>query len=189
MSHTWPDHLLSLAEWSELPRDPSHRMELVEGVLLVVPRATLLHQSAMHALCSMLKGQLPPGLHPVGDCEVVLTSGDGPGQLATVRAPDVIVVPSELVRANRPRVDAADVRLAIEIHSPGTARTDKVTKMFEYADAGIPAYWLVDIDTPTTVTAYALVDGEYELVADTADRLEVLTPFPVDIDVSAITEV
>jgi hypothetical protein len=32
-SMTWPDHLLSLAEWDELPEDVSRRFELVEGML------------------------------------------------------------------------------------------------------------------------------------------------------------
>lgn len=58
---------------------------------------------------------------------------------ATVRFPDVVVVPTRVAERNPPRLDAADVLLAVEIISPGTRRTDRVTKLTEYADAGIAA--------------------------------------------------
>ncbi len=67
--------------------------------------------------------------------------------------------------ANPSRLEAVDVLVAVEIISPGTGTTDRVTKMYEYADARIPHYWLVDLDTPVTLTAYTLVDGNYEIVA------------------------
>jgi Uma2 family endonuclease len=187
VSHTWPDHLLSLAEWNELPQDASHRLELVEGVLLVVPRPTALHQLVVPELCVLINRQLPRELRAVVDLEVVVRPDRGPRERATVRAPDIVVLPTERVLAGAARVDAAEVRLAVEIHSPGTVVTDKVTKMFEYADAGIPGYWRVDIDPPMTVTAHVLVDGEYKVTADTDGRLDVLTPLALSLDVRTLT--
>ena len=35
--------------------------------------------------------------------------------------------------------------------SPGSHRTDHVIKRGEYADAGIPHYWIVDLDNPVTL--------------------------------------
>jgi len=55
---SWPDHLLTLAEWDALPQDTSRCYELVEGVLLVVPRPPL-HQRAMWRLCSKIEDELP----------------------------------------------------------------------------------------------------------------------------------
>jgi Uma2 family endonuclease len=36
-------------------------------------------------------------------------------------------------------------------------------KFSEYAEAGIPQYWILDLDEPTSLLAYVLVDGSYEL--------------------------
>jgi Uma2 family endonuclease len=185
----WPDHLLTLPEWDALPQDVTRRFELVEGVLLVVPRPALLHQLAMIRLATALGEQLPDGLIAVGDVEVVIAPGDPmSGDPATVRVPDVIVVPSALAASNPSRVDACDVQVAIEILSPGTKTTDRVTKLVEYATAGIPGYWLIDLDPPVvTMTAFTLVDGEYELTADGHGVLELLTPLPVHVDLDQLT--
>lgn len=77
--------------------------------------------------------------------------------------------------------------IAVEVQSPGTVRTDRVTKMAEYADAGIAGYWLVDLDPPLVLSAYGLVDGRYELMAEAAERLDLLTPVPLSLDVCGLT--
>ncbi|GAB3812625.1 Uma2 family endonuclease [Micromonospora zhanjiangensis] len=50
----------------------------------------------------------------------------------------------------------ADVVLVVEIVSPGSEAMDAVTKVREYASAGIPRYWVVDRDGAQTVTLYEL---------------------------------
>ena len=97
------------------------------------------------------------------------------------------MVPTRVAERNPPRLDAADVLLAVEISSPGTRRTDRVTKLTEYADAGIAAYWLVDLDPPTTLTAYTLVDGDYEIAAEGTADLTLLSPAEVQIRVERLT--
>lgn len=157
----WPDHLLTVAEWDALPQDTSRCYELVEGVLLVVPRPAPLHQRAMLQLCHQIEPQLPAELTVLPDVEVLVRAGEPP----TVRAPDVIITRKDRLVANPPRLEAADVLVAVEIISPGTRTTDRVTKWSEYADAGIPGYWIVDLDRSVALTAYALVGGNYEQVA------------------------
>ncbi|MDH6462275.1 Uma2 family endonuclease [Micromonospora sp. A200] len=57
----------------------------------------------------------------------------------------------------------ADVALVIEIVSPGSEAMDSVTKVREYATAGIPQYWVVDRDGGQTVTLHRLTgQGGYE---------------------------
>jgi Uma2 family endonuclease len=57
----------------------------------------------------------------------------------------------------------ADVVLVIEIVSPGSEAMDSVTKVREYASAGIPQYWVVDRDGAQTVTLHRLAgSGGYE---------------------------
>lgn len=129
----WPDHLLALAEWEALPEDTAHRYELVEGVLLVAPRPAPMHQRALVRMTTELDRQLPDDLTALADVEVLIDGGFPP----TVRAPDVVVVPTAHAEQNPTRLLAADVLLAVEIISPGTGRTDRVTKLAEYAEAGI----------------------------------------------------
>ncbi|SCE87115.1 Endonuclease, Uma2 family (restriction endonuclease fold) [Micromonospora viridifaciens] len=58
--------------------------------------------------------------------------------------------------------NVADVALVIEIVSPGSEAMDAVTKVREYASAGIPRYWVVDRDGAQTVTLHELAgDGRY----------------------------
>ena len=178
----WPDHLLGLDDWDALPPDPTRRYELSEGVLLVTPRPTALHQRAGFRLAGLLDQQLPGELSALTEAEVVIDEGPP----ATVRVPDVIVVPTSVADADPARVRACDVRLAVEILSPGTARTDRTTKLFEYADAGIPSYWILDLRPPATVTAHLLVDGDYEIVADGTGPFVLTEPAPVRITVPAL---
>jgi Uma2 family endonuclease len=95
----------------------------------------------------------------------------------TVRAPDIIITRESRVSANPSRLEAADVLVAVEIISPGTSTTDRVTKRYEYADADIPHYWLLDLDKPVTLTTYTLVDGNNEHVArDIAGTVAIPSP-------------
>lgn len=183
MSALWPDHLLTLAEWDDVPVESSRRLELVEGVVQVVPRPTVQHQVAMANLAAELNRQLPTHLLAAPDVEVLVDAAFPP----TVRAPDVVVLPTTLLDSNPSRVLASDVALAVEIVSPGTGRTDRVMKPVEYADARIGAYWVLDLADPEASRAFVLVDGEYEEAARGPHRLTVLSPVPLDIDLSSLT--
>jgi Uma2 family endonuclease len=178
----WPDHLLALAEWEALPEDTAHRYELVEGVLLVAPRPAPMHQRAPVRMTTELDRQLPDDLTALADVEVLIDGGFPP----TVRAPDVVVVPTAHAEQNPTRLLAADVLLAVEIISPGTGRTDRVTKPAEYAEAGIKHYWLVDLDPPISLTAYLLVEGSYELELHTAGVVDIASPALLRLDLDTL---
>ncbi|GLZ53880.1 Uma2 family endonuclease [Actinomycetospora sp. NBRC 106378] len=154
-----PDHLIDLAEWEALPEDTSARYELVEGVMVVSPRPSYRHQELVFRLCHQLREQLPDGLTALPEVELVI-DGRGP---ATVRVPDVVVVPVEHV-PDRARGGPGDVVAAVEVLSPGSRRTDRVAKLAEYAEAGVEHYVIVDPDGP--IAEFALVDGAYRLVAE-----------------------
>jgi Uma2 family endonuclease len=59
-------------------------------------------------------------------------------------------------------------------------------KLTEYADAGIPGYWLIDLDPPADLTAYALVDGDYEIAAAGPGPLSLLSPVEIRIDLDRL---
>ena len=86
---------------------------------------------------------------------------------------------------------AAEVLLAVEIISPGSRNVDTHLKSVEYAEAGIPHYWLVDLDPPApTVTVFGLGapgDGYVESQT-TSGELLVTEPFTLRIDVAALAD-
>jgi Uma2 family endonuclease len=179
---TWPDHLLTLEEFNELPEDNSRRYELQEGVLQVTPKASSLHQRVVGALVSVLNRQLASEWEAVPDVEVVVTLGWPP----TLRVPDVVLASSMLIDQNPNRLHAKDVAVAIEVVSPGSGRTDRVQKMFEYAKSGIPFYWIVDLDGSVRLTEFQLVDGVYEVAFDRGGTFSTDVPFTVRIDLDAL---
>jgi Uma2 family endonuclease len=185
IAEAFPDHLLTLEEFIQLPEDNSRRYELQEGVLIGSPRATPFHQQVMVHLAMGLYHQLPPEWRAVVGTEVVIE----PGFPATVRAPNLVIVPTEVVKANPPRFTADEVLVAVEIISPGSRRTDTTTKPNEYADAGIPYYWVIDLDEPLSLAAYhqAGVFGYQEAPAVTR-VFETKEPFPLRIDLTELPD-
>ncbi|MBM7458176.1 Uma2 family endonuclease [Rhodococcus coprophilus] len=160
-SPTYPDHLLTLDDWVALPDHEQHHIEVCEGVLIASPPPGSRHDHAEMMLAMQLDDQLPDDLCVLGGVEVLVS--DNP---LTVRVPDVIVVDRSLVDADPDRAPVGEVRLVVEITVPGTARTDRVTKFSEYAEAGVPQYWIVDLDGPPMMAVFALEDGWYRYDGD-----------------------
>lgn len=180
---SWPRHQITIEEWDALRAAEDLRLEVMEGILVMAAQPYGLHQRAERYLANDVEAGLPTTFSVVHEVEVLLTE-----QPLTIRVPDVVVAPTELVDSNPHRYPAADVRLAVEILSEGSHRVDRVTKFSEYADSGIPRYWIVDLDDPVTLTAYVLVDGDYELVAESSGLVDLeVAGHPVHIDVSALT--
>jgi Uma2 family endonuclease len=57
-----------------------------------------------------------------------------------------------------------DLLLAIEIISPGSKAIDRIIKKEEYAEAGIPRYWIVGSDAGNSVTMLRLAGDGYRQV-------------------------
>jgi Uma2 family endonuclease len=174
--------LMTLEEFVALPEDDTARYELQEGVLVVAPRPRPRHQDAMFRLGTQIDRCLPPELTMLLDVDVVVRAADP----ATVRSPDVVVTTAS---TDVDRLSASDVLLAVEIISPGSRNVDLHLKPFEYADAGIPHYWVVDLDPPApTITVYgpgAPGDGYVESRTATGE-LVVREPAALRIDVAAL---
>ena len=105
-----------------------------------------------------------------------------------VREPDVYVLREE----NDPEDDglfqrAENALLVVEVMSPGSGIIDWVRKMSEYADAGIPHYWIVDLDDPISLVACHL-DGELGYIDGGAVTgvFDTTEPFPVRLDLGAL---
>ncbi len=75
----------------------------------------------------------------------------------------------------------------MEIISPGTVRTDRVTKFSEYAEVGIEHYWIVDLNEPISLTTFRLVGEDYEDFGEhTGKTVLDLFGVPITIDLGAL---
>lgn len=146
---SWPHRLLTLADWDAMPEDELHHVECAEGVLVVTPSPILIHQHLMLRLAMVLDAQLPHELIPIVDVDTLLEESP-----LTVRRPDIVVVPRAFAATKPKRARAEDVRLAVEILSPGTRRLDRVMKLNEYGEFGIDEYWIVDPADPTSLVVH-----------------------------------
>lgn len=129
------------ADLRALP-DDGKRYEIIDGELFVSPSPMPIHQRLVARLLLLLDSyvrdhQLGEALASPADIQL---AGD------TVVQPDVFV--ASLTAESTPQrwEDFGPLILAIEILSPGTARTDRTVKRRRYQRAGIPEYWIVDID-------------------------------------------
>jgi Uma2 family endonuclease len=137
-----PSSVTTLDEFFALPEDGTRRHELLDGAYVVSPEASLRHQRAALALGRLIQ----PALTERPDLELFSIPGDIVLGHTTVVEPDLFVIP---------RPASADVHwrdvgrpvLVAEILSPGTAARDRGVKRRIYQQAGIPEYWIVDLDS------------------------------------------
>jgi Uma2 family endonuclease len=179
-----PRELMTLDEWDALPEDNSAHYELQEGVLVASPKWGRKHQIALVRLATEIAPQLPPDFDLLLSFEVVVDA-EWP---ATVRVPDLVVVSAG---GGEKRVIADEVLLAVEIIAPGSRMLDTRLKAFEYAEAGIPHYWVVDLDPPVpSITVYGLgaPDDVYVESQTAAGELLVQEPFEMRIDIDALVD-
>ena len=182
--------LLTVAEFAALPEATDGRYELQEGHVVMSPSPVPEHQVCSGELWYQLRDQAPSHLRAVQevDVDLGLVSPTRPG---FVRLPDVVVATREGLDRRRREgglLRASEVVLAVEIISNGSERTDRSIKHDEYADAGIPHYWIVDIDGRPSLTACHLA-GEFGY-SDALPATGVFTaeePFPVRIDLDRLT--
>ncbi|MGC4789018.1 Uma2 family endonuclease [Micromonospora sp. DT178] len=174
----------TLEDLLNLP-DDAPRVELVDGVIQVTPSPTLGHQDISSLLWLWLRTHCPAHLRATQAVGVALNAN-------TSRQPDVLLCRAE-VTADRSLLMPDDVILAVEVVSPGTRRTDRFAKPGEYAAAGIPFYWRIEQD-PIHLYAYRRGDrlgpgGErqYELIADSAELIELVEPFEIKLPIADIT--
>jgi Uma2 family endonuclease len=176
----WADQsrALTVEDMENMP-DDEFRYELDDGVLIVSPAPSNLHQLAVTQLAVILSTACPPGL-------VVLA---GPGVNISRhqhRVPDVAVVRADsmaTVFQERPPM------LAVEVASPRTRLYDRNRKKDVYAQFGILSYWIVDPGPGRPeLTVFELQDGKYEQVAHVAgdQSFEAALPFPVTVTPSAL---
>lgn len=120
--------------------DDGRRYELVHGELLVTPAPGRLHQAMHAALFSALFRYLAA----TGAGSVYSSPAD-PGFGDDILQPDLFVFRGAGGSGNA-WPDADELLLVAEVLSPSTAAADRGIKRLRYQRAGVPEYWIVDLD-------------------------------------------
>ncbi|SHF31874.1 Uma2 family endonuclease [Streptoalloteichus hindustanus] len=162
-----------------LPEDRGHRVELVDGALVVSPTLGTRHQRVLRRLLSAFDTDTPADYEPLWGVNVVLS---GPRllvpDLAVVTEPgaDVVCFPGD------------QVLLTVEVASPSTRVYDLTLKRELYTEAGIPHFLFADPGSrpqPPVIVAFDLRGGSYREVGRSRDgRLRVERPFPLALDLA-----
>lgn len=180
----------TLYDLDALPED-GKRYELADGWLTELSPSPR-HDHAAEQLKDILKEAAR-----LAGADVYVAGG--PNDVSTpagIHKPDVFVVPREVARAaisGKVRTYyAAGLLLVVEVVWPRSRseQVDRVRKVGEYARAGIPFYWIVDLEPEPKVTVLALHNGEYIRDAETraGHVLTTSQPFAISFDPASLTE-
>jgi len=179
IAEAWPavGRPFTVAELDRMP-DDGRRYELMDGVLIVSPRPTTVHQVVAGRLYGILSGACPEDLCVVPEPAVEL----GP---QTEFDPDLVVVRMDQVGGAK---FTEPPLLVVEIRSPSTALVDLNRKKAAYERFGAYSYWIVNPDPPQPeLIVFELRDGRYALVAETSEPFVADRPFTVSIAPARLT--
>ncbi len=163
---------------ASLPKDL--RYELIDG-RLILPSPTPLHQDIGVRVLMALEVNCPPDLMVVTDLSLKINHHNEP-------RPDVVVI--GLRNAAHSPVPVKDAVLAVEVVSPDSHFRDLYAKTKVYAGAGIGSYWVIDPLFPAGIVLSEYRRGpvgSYELVTSTDKVFETDVPYPVRLDLPALT--
>ncbi|MFG2722787.1 Uma2 family endonuclease [Streptomyces sp. NPDC048416] len=166
-----------------LPNLPPHT-ELIDGALVLMSPQSRFHSLTIHFLVSQLTKQAPEHLEAIGEMTVRMDRRNRP-------EPDVLVVP--VAADDGPEqtwFKPEDVLLAVEVVSPDSVMRDRDVKPRKYARAGVPHFWRVErAEGEPVVYVYELdpATKAYGSIGIFRKALKVDLPFPIDLDLTAIT--
>lgn len=175
-----PQGTWTYADYQQLP-DNGMRYEVIGGNLYMSPAPRPKHQQVSAHLLAALhnfvtENQLGQVYHAPVD--VILSD------LATPVQPDLLFIASEKLDIVGDVNIKGTPQFVIEIISPGNPAHDRITKFSLYAQAGIPEYWIVDVDAQT-IDAFVLRGQAYaplgHFTINEQAFSEVLSGFTLDV--------
>lgn len=162
------------------------RQEILDGSLYVTPRPTPFHAHAVRLITNALEETAEPGWMAYFETEVRFGPDNDRGSLS----PDVMVAPRELLRHHDiTYVKPEQIRLVVEVVSPGSRRADRLIKPIDYARLGIPSYWRVELlgAVPSLVEYQLDKTGLlYEITQTAEGTFSTDQPWPITIDVYSL---
>ena len=162
--------------------DDGVRRELLDGVLLVSPSPTDIHQIIAGRLMVALEDSCPAAYQVTQGVEVRMTK-----QRSFI--PDVLVATDEAAQRRSRIYRPHEVVLAVEIVSPTSQSMDRITKPALYAGSGIPYYWLIETDGGLSVHTYK-IDPEAEMYRPFGTfevEIDTVEPWPIKLPLARLT--
>lgn len=169
---------LTIDDLEAMP-DDGRRYELIGGAIVMTPSPGPVHQRVSSRLQRLLEDACPSG-HEVFGAPI---DYDLPDDQRVV--PDLIVVPGGSVGERRLEGPAL---LVVEIVSRGSRTHDRVTKRAAYAEAGVPAYWIIDPAAHHVLALRLTEGGVYEPYADTSGLVTLAWPVAVAFSVEELAK-
>jgi Uma2 family endonuclease len=133
------------------------RAEIIRGVLMMSPTPRGKHAGIINDLYDQLRPAVPEHVRPFQVASVAM-AGD-PDDYAT---PDLLVCDAGFGASDDWLADPGDVELVVEVVSKGNSTKDTRDMVGWYADAGIPAYFLVDPRDGTWTLYTVPREGAYQ---------------------------
>jgi Uma2 family endonuclease len=158
-----------------------HRREILDGVLIVSPTPTDIHQVIAMRLGVALEATCPPTLHVTQGVEVRISQRRS-------FVPDVLVSTDEAAARGGSRYAPHEVVLVVEIVSEGSQSMDRFLKPALYAQAGIPHFWRIETVEGLTMHTHNLdlADDVYNETGRWTTMIEVDRPWPIKLPVSRL---
>lgn len=179
---SWMHAQVTAEEYDSWPEEQCTGIEIVDGMVAVMPRPTTRHQRLARLLAQALEEAAGPGW--MADIDFDIRLQDVP---LTNRAPDVAVYRADAIDTMPKRPE--HILLVAEVVSPGSETTDRLVKPAEYAAAGIPFFWRIELATTGTPVVYTYVldsaSKRYRESDMFTGKIQVDAPFPAEIDMTA----
>jgi Uma2 family endonuclease len=153
----------TIEELLALPED-GLRHELLDGVHVVTPAPSLLHQRTVGRLWAHLLGALAGR----DEAEAFSSPADVVLGPQTLVQPDLFVVRRVPGQRLQRWADVGVPLLAIEVRSPTTAPRDRGAKRRIYQGAGVGEYWIVDLDA-RLIERWRPEDSRPEIAGETLE--------------------
>jgi Uma2 family endonuclease len=181
--------LMSFEEYLAMePADlPEGRFEFCDGELIpIMSESGVNDEIANYLYFLMITAGIFRRIIRPHSCEIEVT-----GRPRT-RLPDLTVLQELHIplikRRNTITIDMPPPQLVVEVVSPGKVNRERdfVTKRRQYADRGIPEYWLIDPEMACVIVLVLGDDGSYaEQGVFKGDAIVISTQFP-DLKLTAV---
>ena len=166
--------------WQDL-EIPGHRVELIDGQLVVSPSASRWHSTAIDRLIDALidvKRERGWVIHTNLTVHIPATRER--------LIPDLMIAPPDAPGFGDDELLAPGILLAAEVVSPSSQRQDRAAKPRAYAQGEVPLFLLIDaVADPSAVTLFSRPDGgryRRRQACGSDGSLRVPEPFDITID-------